>query len=278
MSKISPNLIREVNMKDQVTYWLTFRESNQKSKFEEFKVSQSNTYAIAIIQFIVFGFIFLTKWFAMLHFPSVLTHVSFVIGMICPCLHGTFLLIFRFMDNANYRKCFSKATMNQIIIYMESFWILGNNISYSLSIIVLVNGGQCGTTEFFHSFGCNIDDRQLPLGMALVSLMLPGMYSMILKGAKWEYVTLTFVLNLIALLFCVFQYNLTLSLPSVLIFVPFCMVMMYENQRQSIAVFLLTQSQQNLLEENERLADETHANEMRHMIGNVAHDLKTVSV
>jgi signal transduction histidine kinase len=40
-------------------------------------------------------------------------------------------------------------------------------------------------------------------------------------------------------------------------------------------VFLLSQNQENLLRENERLAEETHANELRHMIGNVAHDLKT---
>ena len=32
------------------------------------------------------------------------------------------------------------------------------------------------------------------------------------------------------------------------------------------------------MELNKKLAEEAHANEMRHMIGNVAHDLKTVSV
>eukprot|EP01034_Spumella_vulgaris_P034241 gene34241-biopygen29168 len=53
------------------------------------------------------------------------------------------------------------------------------------------------------------------------------------------------------------------------------MLVLYESQRQNMSLFLLTQNQENLLLENERLADETHANELRHMIDNVAHDLKT---
>jgi hypothetical protein len=53
---------------------------------------------------------------------------------------------------------------------------------------------------------------------------------------------------------------------------------MYENCRQSLGVFLLAQSKQKLLDENDRLAKETQATELRHMIGYVAHDLKTVRV
>ncbi len=46
---------------------------------------------------------------------------------------------------------------------------------------------------------------------------------------------------------------------------------------QRIRSFLDQKKIQELLEENERNADANHAMEMRHMIGNVAHDLKTVS-
>eukprot|EP01034_Spumella_vulgaris_P047589 gene47589-biopygen40086 len=50
---------------------------------------------------------------------------------------------------------------------------------------------------------------------------------------------------------------------------------MYEKQRQNISIFLLTQNQDNLIYENERLEKEARANELKHLIGNVAHDLKT---
>ncbi len=45
---------------------------------------------------------------------------------------------------------------------------------------------------------------------------------------------------------------------------------------QRVQTFLHKRDLKGLLEENERNADANHAMEMRHMIGNVAHDLKTV--
>jgi signal transduction histidine kinase len=54
-------------------------------------------------------------------------------------------------------------------------------------------------------------------------------------------------------------------------------MLLYENQRQNLQLFVLAEKLTHSLEENERLADETHATELRHMIANVAHDLKTVS-
>jgi hypothetical protein len=55
------------------------------------------------------------------------------------------------------------------------------------------------------------------------------------------------------------------------------MLMLIEMRRQNITYFFVSQRLEVLLSENERLADESLANELRHMIGNVAHDLKTVS-
>ena len=77
--------------------------------------------------------------------------------------------------------------------------------------------------------------------------------------------------------FTLLHYNLLDNLSTFGAILPFSTFLLYEIYRQKISLFLLTQSQKNLLEENERLAAETHANELRHMIGNVAHDLKTVS-
>ncbi len=53
-----------------------------------------------------------------------------------------------------------------------------------------------------------------------------------------------------------------------------CLVI--DTQIRKIQMFLLTKDLKETLSENERMADENHAQEMRHMIANVAHDLKTV--
>jgi signal transduction histidine kinase len=55
---------------------------------------------------------------------------------------------------------------------------------------------------------------------------------------------------------------------------PLSALIIYELQCQNKEINLLTEE----LSENARRSQEIHANEMRRMIGNVAHDLKTVFV
>ncbi len=53
-------------------------------------------------------------------------------------------------------------------------------------------------------------------------------------------------------------------------------VLLIELHFQRTNTFLSNRKLQTVLEEREKNADAIHATEMRHMIGNVAHDLKTV--
>ena len=64
---------------------------------------------------------------------------------------------------------------------------------------------------------------------------------------------------------------------SLMIYILLSGLLLYEYQRQNLATFILTEDLKFALEERERCAEETHASELRHMIANVAHDLKTVS-
>jgi hypothetical protein len=54
------------------------------------------------------------------------------------------------------------------------------------------------------------------------------------------------------------------------------LVLFYDLHRQRMQLFLKRRHLKDLLKENERNAEAMHALEMRSMIGNVAHDLKTV--
>ena len=47
---------------------------------------------------------------------------------------------------------------------------------------------------------------------------------------------------------------------------------------KNILIFLTNRQLKHQIIENKRISDETHATEMRHLIANVAHDLKTVSI
>lgn len=72
-------------------------------------------------------------------------------------------------------------------------------------------------------------------------------------------------------------HNLSISLEVTLVYIPFSLLFLTENYRQEVSSTKLVEQMKQLLAENERLAEESRATELRHMIGNVAHDLKTVS-
>ena len=53
--------------------------------------------------------------------------------------------------------------------------------------------------------------------------------------------------------------------------------MIRDVQLRNITIFFTQRRLKEALLENEKMQEANHANEMRSMIGNVAHDLKTVS-
>lgn len=73
-------------------------------------------------------------------------------------------------------------------------------------------------------------------------------------------------------------YTSFFSILQVLIVFLIIAVLLTELHLQRVQSFLNQRKVQQLLEDNERNADENHAMEMRSMIGNVAHDLKTVRI
>jgi len=71
-----------------------------------------------------------------------------------------------------------------------------------------------------------------------------------------------------------YQSNCTLYL---ILWICCLLIFVIELHVQKVWVFHVHHEMKEALLENERKADETYAEELRHMIGNVAHDLKTVS-
>ncbi len=127
--------------------------------------------------------------------------------------------------------------------------------------------------------GCNPNQltRGLPQDSVVVAMLIPIVYSLALKDVKWQVVVSAWVVTTACLIATVALIDASPCVIMLIIYIPVSAFILYDNQRQNMEVFLLTQKLSFLLSENERMAAETHATEMRHMIGNVAHDLKTVS-
>ena len=91
----------------------------------------------------------------------------------------------------------------------------------------------------------------------------------------WVWLTLGMTIIVIS---CVAAYMNANHCWIIIVYVIAVCCLIIDTQIRKIQMFLLTKDLKETLAENQRMADENHAQEMRHMIANVAHDLKTVSV
>ncbi len=264
---------------DYVTHLLFFKDKQQQLSFNAFKYSQSNNSIIFFAtQIFVTVLSFITNFAAWENFPSDLTLFN-VILTVALSLIGWIIFIVRIVKRFKRFERFKTERVDMIIQYCESFWAFGHSLLLSLIIVVMAINGPCSKSDYTHTKGCNSSNEhhKVPDAVPIMGILFPALCAQIMN-TRWEFTLFAFATNIVLSLFSFLHYDFPDSVPLFLSFAVMFSVLIYENQRQKIAVFLLTQNQKNLLEENERLAAETHANELRSMIGNVAHDLKTVSI
>ena len=78
-------------------------------------------------------------------------------------------------------------------------------------------------------------------------------------------------------MFLLIYFNLTVSLKPFVILVPFSLLLLMECHRQNWSAFIVTEKLHRLILQNKKMAEEMKSNELRYLVGNVAHELKTVS-
>lgn len=169
---------------------------------------------------------------------------------------------------------------NRVKITLECVFVIGATIMLGTWLLMRVSNGQCHTyVSLRDNFLCNPsqDSMTLPNDTLVAIMLIPLSACIVFRGLPFAAQCATWALTLGFILSTGAFIRLDQSMASLFVYAPTSFFMLYEGERQNRTIFHMTDQLSCLLEENERLADETHANELRHMLGNVAHDLKTVS-
>ncbi len=181
------------------------------------------------------------------------------------------------IKSKNQKACLSSILPNKLHINSaaQAFSMLYTTIFCFTRLYFRIVAGQCPSQNLKKVWYCNPlqDANALPLDSVLVVMMVPILYSVVFREIRWKNIALSWLLTVAGLSYCIIAKNMFATIPILLTYIPISAMYLYDTNRQNKNTFRLTQK----LAENERLADETHARELRHMIGNVAHDLKTVS-
>lgn len=272
----------DINLKSHVSAFLQFYDDNLRRQYELFKVSQSNVYAFIALHLCgCFFFFFGVLNGLRLSFDSFNVFVGVTVLFVIFILGNLLVVIYCRDYFLKKGSTFHNLLNVSFTSTLESMWLFGTNFCICLFLFSTGYNGECnvaGMTVVVR--GCNYSgiSGQLPMDLVMTLFFAPIIHAVILKGASFLASVACIMMATCSLILTMYMYDLTFSGPVILLFSPMCMLVLYEFHRQGISVFLLTRSQSMLLEEIDRLSAETHAKELRSMIGNVAHDLKTVSL
>jgi hypothetical protein len=271
------------------TWFYSCKSAKEQKGFEAFQRAD-----VSLTTFVVFLLVdsFVVLFLDLRNFqynPSSLNLASVIAGVIFEVLMGFGVLSYMYYIRQNLSDS-SKDFHINILGYLENIFVVVAASSRVLTLVAYILNGHCSSkyshsnlsNGFYHSnlpyfSGCNTaPEHQIPEGYLALLLVYPTLLSMIVKSVKSETVIFSWVLTVVSLIGIYFKFDLRDSI-SVFVTIAFISILQaFEYQRQKISMFFLSQELRGIQTENERLENENRTNDLKHLIGNVAHDLKTV--
>jgi hypothetical protein len=204
--------------------------------------------------------------------------ISFIPALLTIFLRLPSIMISLYIRGIKERKEFVSPTLQNIYEICDTINVLGGSSTDALFLFARLYNGECNSLNQLVMWSCNsgFASRSLPVESVVMLLIQPILNSISFKSLRFEYVLASWVFIMSVLFTAVGVTGATQTLPALLMYVPLSLIGMFETHRQDLILYFIVKSQRKLLAENKQMSEE-RTTEMRHMIANVAHDLKTVS-
>lgn len=159
---------------------------------------------------------------------------------------------------------------------IQIVFLLSVTLVHGIQLFRRALGGECGRKKFWN---CNPYDSShiFPIDSALLLMFVPLSFITFIRGPVFLWTFVSWILVVGFLVGTSIFMKAENSAPIILIYVLFSAFIMFDFYWQSFIMFYMNRRLDETLKENERLAEDQKATDMRHMVANVAHDLKTVS-
>jgi hypothetical protein len=152
----------------------------------------------------------------------------------------------------------------KLVLSLQAVCPVAVAVALSLLVVLELSGQRC------------IESTMMP---ALISGLkaFPLLMFYMVRDTAFGSIVISWLVCVLTLLAASIYANLEVPLIAFLTYVAASGAILFDSHRQGRSVYVLIEKFHRTQEENERLAVEAQALELRAMIGNVAHDLKTVS-
>jgi hypothetical protein len=268
------NLPLDTDSWDFITAKLSVEDQLAFSEFKLGRISPKISQAAFFLTMLTFAY-FTT--FALIHGSAkfmifMLPCLIFTLGLRIPCIFFLFFIL---------RKRTAKQVISPVMLrmlpYCEVFVTISSQGTVALFLLARILNGKCNSLNQLDMWNCSSEftSRALPQELVIALMLYPIANSIIFKNMAAKHVAISWVLTLVVISLFIGCTGATQSIPALIIYFPFSGAFLLENHRQDLILFHVVKSQKILLLENKQMSDEM-ATELRHMIANVAHDLKTV--
>jgi hypothetical protein len=148
-----------------------------------------------------------------------------------------------------------------------------------VALALKVYSGDCSSPTASRIGFCNpfISCEALPLDTMITAAFSPMVIILIVSKYRLLAFTISLIVTSATVAICNYLSNNSGRAYYLIFPLIVQVIVFYDNRKKDYEKFLMTLKLQETLEENKRLAAEEKASDLRAMIGNVAHDLKTVS-
>lgn len=164
---------------------------------------------------------------------------------------------------------------------MDTILILGISLYSGLRLMTRTIQGQCYDNSYLNSFGCNpyFAAGGIPPDTLFGISLLPLMVASLSRYAGWTTVLSSWVISILFMSLSAIingekSYGLLWGIA--VAYIPCSAIVLFETRRQNIDIFLVNRDLNQVVTENKKMAEAIRKDELRSMIGNIAHDLKTV--
>ena len=264
-----------------------FKDASLKLEYDEFTARNRSAIFIALFD-VFFTATFVNNLYTTLitnqdipHYDVVivLSHIQWIVSLLT-CFLG-YLFLVRDLSFLQTESRGLVKLLREHGHFIQHMLLITITSMYALRLIIRVAGGKClsgKSTLETNMWACNpsADVHELPAETTVALLLTPVLYTSIMRETRFDYLLLSWAIVCCTMALCGWYMKgknvITILLPySILTLLIFC-----DGVKQNILCFLNNKHLKLTLEENEKMAASVRASEMRHLIANVAHDLKTV--
>lgn len=261
-----------LKLSDYVSPLLRFKDPSLQVDLDKFQQYQSSFLPVFFCQLLATIFYVANRVGFSLYYDSPFATFLIVFTFLFVIVLGWALVYLKYYDNDRKSK---------YVPMLEQYWVMSLIVVFNLSVLFM-SGHRCrpiSLQNFLRHFGCSsVEAHKMNDAFMIAALVFPSSLPMIVQSFTFRNQVISWLMAVFINAFCIVYYNLYESAIDFLFYTPFSMIVLYGSRRQQLTVFLLSRKQRALLEENKRLMKASYAAEMKSLIGNMAHDLKTVSL